>query len=82
MNFFAYARQSAFAFVALDRGRIDGDDETGDAGGDQVPDPLRPQEASGLPLGIRISVGGEFENEILIETLEKILKAQPALVGS
>lgn len=43
---------------------------------------VRPQEASDLPQGIRISVGTEEENQILIEALEKILKAQPALVGS
>jgi len=43
---------------------------------------VRPQEASGLPQGIRISVGGELENEILIETLEKILKTQPVAVKS
>ncbi|MCI0406375.1 MAG: histidinol-phosphate transaminase [candidate division Zixibacteria bacterium] len=43
---------------------------------------VRPQEASGLPQGIRISVGGELENEILIETLEKIMKAQPVAVES
>ncbi|MGH8004813.1 MAG: histidinol-phosphate transaminase [Limisphaerales bacterium] len=43
---------------------------------------VRPQEASGLPEGIRISVGTEEENRILIESLEKILKAQPAFVGS
>ncbi|HEU4436759.1 MAG TPA: aminotransferase class I/II-fold pyridoxal phosphate-dependent enzyme, partial [candidate division Zixibacteria bacterium] len=42
---------------------------------------VRPQEASDLPQGIRISVGTEEENQILIGTLEKILKAQPALVG-
>lgn len=43
---------------------------------------IRPQEASDLPKGIRISVGMEEENQILIEHLEKILKAQPDFVGS
>ncbi|HLG93721.1 MAG TPA: histidinol-phosphate transaminase [candidate division Zixibacteria bacterium] len=43
---------------------------------------VRPQETSDLPQGIRISVGTEGENEILIEQLEKILKAQPVFVGS
>ncbi len=43
---------------------------------------VRPQEASDLPQGIRISVGTEEENRVLIEALEKILKAQPAFVGS
>ena len=43
---------------------------------------VRPQEASGLPQGIRISVGREEENEILIETLEKILKTQPVAAKS
>ena len=43
---------------------------------------VRPQEASGLPQGIRISVGGELENEILVETLDKILKTQPVAVKS
>ncbi len=43
---------------------------------------VRPQEASDLPQGVRISVGTEEENLILIESLEKILKAQPAFVGS
>jgi histidinol-phosphate aminotransferase len=35
---------------------------------------VRPQEASGLPQGLRISVGREEENEVLVETLEKIMK--------
>lgn len=43
---------------------------------------VRPQDASGLPQGIRISVGREEENEILIEHLEKILKSQSAAVKS
>ncbi len=43
---------------------------------------VRLQEASDLPQGIRISVGTEEENHTLISSLEKILKVQPALVGS
>lgn len=39
---------------------------------------VRPQAASGLLQGLRISVGTEAENRILIESLEKILKAEPA----
>lgn len=40
---------------------------------------VRPQEASGLPQGLRISVGREEENEILVETLEKITAAPTAV---
>lgn len=43
---------------------------------------VRPQEASGLPQGLRISVGREEENEVLVETLEKILKTPSAAAKS
>ncbi len=43
---------------------------------------VRPQEASGLPQGLRISVGREEENEVLVETLERILKTPSAVAKS